>query len=606
MQKNISIIGIGRLGICVGLCLEKVGYNVLGLDIFPEYIDKINNKTLISHEPNVTEMLNQSKNFKGTLSLKDALDHSNIIFIYVATPSSGGNKHYDHTTLGKLLLGINKEKVKNKHIIIGCTVIPGYINQIGNFLIKDCENTSLSYNPEFIAQGDIINGLLNPYFILIGEGSKEAGEELEKIYKTLNSENINIQRMSPISAEITKLSINCFITTKISFANMIGDVADNSFGANKFDILRAVGSDLRIGNKYLKPGYGFGGPCFPRDNRALGSYIKSVGIEPLIPNATSMSNELHSKFQVDQIIKNNETKNIELSGVCYTDNFSVPIIEESQKLFIAEKLVQNNFDVTLIDKKIILDEVKLEYGNIFNYIEEESYKTYLYFNNKNYPIKVTSETCELTKYTFMNDGSIWESNSMEYFFSLIDKKKSYNVVDIGAQSGSYTLYAKYLPMSTFYSFEPFPSSFRLLNDNIKLNNIKNVKTFNTAISNKGGSAILNTCINHNGLHTLGGNVCRFTDIKPIEISTTTLDSFFYDTDTKVDFIKIDTEGYEYYILQGGIKTINKYKPIIQLEWNKYNLIQCNVTEEMLDNIITELDYVKLSITNEELIIAPRT
>ena len=132
-----------------------------------------------------------------------------------------------------------------------------------------------------------------------------------------------------------------------------------------------------------------------------------------------------------------------------------------------------------------------------------------------------------------------------------------------------------------------------------------METFNIAISNKCGSAILNTCINHNGLHTLGSNVCRFTDIKPIEISTTTLDSFFYDTDTKVDFIKIDTEGYEYYILQGGIKTINKYKPIIQLEWNKYNLIQCNVSEEMLDNIITELDYVKLCITNEELIIAPR-
>jgi hypothetical protein len=120
----------------------------------------------------------------------------------------------------------------------------------------------------------------------------------------------------------------------------------------------------------------------------------------------------------------------------------------------------------------MLDEVKLEYGNIFNYIEEESYKTYLYFNDKNYPIKVTSETCDLTKYTFMNDGSMWESNSMEYFFNLIDKKKSYNVVDIGAQSGSYSLYAKYLPKSTFYCFEPFPSTFNLLNDNIKLNNIK--------------------------------------------------------------------------------------------------------------------------------------
>jgi len=364
---NISIIGIGRLGICVGLCLEKAGYNVLGIDIFPDYINKINNKTLISPEPYVTDMLIDSKNFKATSCLKEIIDFSNIIFIYVATPSSGRNKHYDHTTLGNVLININKEKVKNKHIIIGCTVIPGYIDQIGKYLIKDCENTSLSYNPEFIAQGDIINGLLKPDFILIGEGSKEAGDELEKIYKTLNGD-INIQRMSPISAEITKLSVNCFITTKIAFANMIGDVADNSPGANKFDILKAVGTDTRIGSKYLKPGYGFGGPCFPRDNRALGSYIKSVGIEPLIPFATDDSNKKHTKFQASQIIEKLHKNDLYvIEGVGYKDNCNVPIIEESQKLIIGEELFRNGFKVLLKDKEHMLNAVKLEYGNIFEY-----------------------------------------------------------------------------------------------------------------------------------------------------------------------------------------------------------------------------------------------
>lgn len=368
MNKNISIIGIGRLGICVGLCLEKVGYNILGVDVFPEYVDKINNKTLISPEPSVTELLKKSKNFKATLNLKDVIEFSNIIFIYVATPSSGGNKHYDHTMLGNVLMNLNKEKVKNKHIVIGCTVIPGYINQIGNFLIKDCENTTLSYNPEFIAQGDIINGLLKPDFILIGEGSKEAGDELEKIYKTLNHGDINIQRMSPISAEITKLSVNCFITTKIAFANMIGDVSDNSIGANKFDILRAVGSDCRIGNKYLNPGYGFGGPCFPRDNRALGSYIKSIGIEPLIPLATDESNKKHTKFQALQLIETlNKNEPYIINGVGYKDNCMVPIIEESQKLVIGEELVKNGFNVILKDEEHMLNVVKLEYGNIFQY-----------------------------------------------------------------------------------------------------------------------------------------------------------------------------------------------------------------------------------------------
>jgi UDPglucose 6-dehydrogenase len=369
-MKNISIIGIGRLGICVALCLEKKGYNVLGVDVLQSYIDSINNKTLISQEPSVTDMLKESKNFIATKNISEAIEFSNIIFIYVATPSTGGNKHYDHTVLGNILMSLNKEKVKNKHIIIGCTVMPGYINKIGKFLIKDCINTTLNYNPEFIAQGDIINGILKPDFVLIGNENEEAGNELENIYKNLNGNDIVIQKMSPISAEITKLSVNCFITTKIAFANMIGDVADNSFGANKYDILRAVGSDSRIGQKYLKPGYGFGGPCFPRDNRALGTYIKSVGVEPLIPEATDKSNKQHTEFQATQIIKNiDKTKPYIIDGVGYKDNCTVPIIEESQKLVIGEKLFRNGFDVILKDKKHMLDAVKLDFGDMFTYNE---------------------------------------------------------------------------------------------------------------------------------------------------------------------------------------------------------------------------------------------
>jgi UDP-glucose 6-dehydrogenase len=137
MNNNISIIGIGRLGICVSLCLEKIGYNVLGVDTTESYIKNINNKNLHSSEPDVSNLLKESKNFVATQCLEDALKFSDIIFIYVATPSCGGDKHYDHTVLGKVLMSINEKKVENKHIVIGCTVIPGYITNIGNYLIKD-------------------------------------------------------------------------------------------------------------------------------------------------------------------------------------------------------------------------------------------------------------------------------------------------------------------------------------------------------------------------------------------------------------------------------------------------------------------------------------
>lgn len=370
-EQNISIIGIGRLGICVGLCLEHSGYNVLGVDVVVDYVNSINNKTLDSPEPRVSEMLRESKNFRATTNLDEALKFSDLILIYVATPSSGGDKFYDHTTLGRVLMKINDRKVQDKHVVIGCTVIPGYIRDVGNYLLKDCKNTTLSYNPEFIAQGNIIDGMTYPDFILIGEGNKDAGDRLEQVYKTLHSKSAQpkICRMSPISAEIAKLSVNCFITTKIAFANMIGDVADLSTGANKFDILNAVGSDSRIGNKYLRPGYGFGGPCFPRDNRALGGYIKQTGIKPLIPVATDESNRLHTKFQAEQMYRSLSSNLCSIKGAGYKEPCPVPIIEESQKLEIARLLAVRNVNVTIHDTKLLLDAVRLEYGNLFNYMD---------------------------------------------------------------------------------------------------------------------------------------------------------------------------------------------------------------------------------------------
>ena len=383
-KKNISIIGIGRLGICVGLCLEHAGYNVLGVDIFPNYVEKINNKTLDSPEPYVYEMLQKSKNFKATTDLNKAIMFSDLILIYVPTPSSGGEKFYNHDLLGKVLMQINEQKIQNKHLVIGCTVIPGYIRNVGNYLIKDCINTSLSYNPEFIAQGDIINGMFYPDFILIGEGTKIAGNRLQEIYITLSKntpialgipdkcqiiEFPPIRRMSPSSAEITKLSVNCFITTKIAFANMIGDLADITEDADKFDIMTAVGSDNRIGHRYLKPGYGFGGPCFPRDNRALGGFMEKMGIDPLIPKATDQSNKLHTKFQALNIYKSLKENVWIVKGAGYKEPCNIPIIEESQKLFIGKYLAEKGVDVIVKDKKHILDAVKLEYGSLFLYEE---------------------------------------------------------------------------------------------------------------------------------------------------------------------------------------------------------------------------------------------
>ena len=233
-------------------------------------------------------------------------------------------------------------------------------------------------------------------------------------------------------------------------------------------------------------------------------------------------------------------------------------------------------------------------------------ETYYYFNHKNYPIDVTNDTLKITPYTFLVSGEMYENESIKTFYSFIDNKKNYNIIDIGAQSGLYSLYAKYLPLSTFYSFEPFPETYKLLNDNLLLNDIKNVKTFNLGLSNKSGNAILNTSISHNGLHTLGENPSRFNDIKKIEINIDTIDNLFYDKNIDVDFIKIDTEGYEYYILQGALKTIKKCNPIIQIEWYELNMKQCNVNPVVFMNFIDNiLNYKIIKKTNDELIISKK-
>jgi hypothetical protein len=219
-------------------------------------------------------------------------------------------------------------------------------------------------------------------------------------------------------------------------------------------------------------------------------------------------------------------------------------------------------------------------------------------------ISVTNTTVDYGNSSFSKNGEIREKKSLNYFYNLINKNDKVNIVDIGANVGLYSLYAKYLPNSQFYSFEPFKFTYDLLNDNIKINNINNVKTYNIGLSDNKGKTILNVCLSHDGLSTMGENPLRFNDIHPVEVEIDTLDNIFYNNDIKVDFIKIDTEGYEYNILKGGEKTIKKYKPIIQLEYNVTNMKQCNINPEQLLNYINELGYKQHNLIDEELIIVP--
>ena len=215
-KKNISVIGVGKLGLCLSLNLENSGFNILGCDLNKEYIKCLNEKTFISDEPKVTVLLQKSKNISFTDNIEECVIFSDVIFIMVATPSSEDGK-YNHDQIEKVLNQIysfGKQKNK-KTIIIGCTTYPGYCETLVDKLKK--LNYDLVYNPEFIAQGNIIDGQLYPDMVLIGESSKDSGNIVESIHSKVCLNNPTICRMSLTEAELTKLSINCLLNIFISF-----------------------------------------------------------------------------------------------------------------------------------------------------------------------------------------------------------------------------------------------------------------------------------------------------------------------------------------------------------------------------------------------------
>ena len=388
-MENITVIGIGKLGIGFALLLERSGYNVLGVDISPQYVDQLNNKTIDFAEPQYNELLQTATKFNATTDLESGLTHSNLIFILVQTPNGGGQKFYDHTILSNLLEKINRLKPQDKHFIIGCTVMPHYIDQIATPLLQDSRNCSINYNPEFIAQGDIVRGFENPDMVLVGTKHPDILTPLlTPIYTRMTNNTPIFSFMTPLEAEIVKISLNGFITTKISFANMISDLCDQ-VGANRATVLKAIGADSRIGRKYFNPGLSYGGPCFPRDTKALKQLLDQHDIQSNILKATTEYNETHIERHADQLVSSNlelKLRTTEIVGcqqttdteftftnVCYKPESKIPIIEESAKLKIAAILAKKyNKKITIQDIPSLVSEVKKEYGNLFDYREDRT------------------------------------------------------------------------------------------------------------------------------------------------------------------------------------------------------------------------------------------
>ena len=366
---NISVVGIGKLGLCFSLTLEKAGYDVIGVDVNENYVAQVNNKTLHSPEEGVSKALKRSNNFKATTSLKEGVIHSDLVFVVVATPSLS-NGRYDHSQIDSLIDALTEmgPSQEQKHLIVCCTVMPGYCDSIKEKLNK--LNYTVSYNPEFIAQGTILRDQSRPDMILIGEGNSDIGDTLEKIYNQHTVNEPRFCRMSPLEAEITKISLNCFLTTKIAYANMVGDIVRQA-GGDPHKVLNAIGQDSRIGNKYLGYGYGYGGPCFPRDNRALSIFASDTGLEALISDASDKSNMKHLQNQIDHYVKHNTPEQeIVFDYVTYKPEST--LLVESQQLAYAAGLAREGYKVRIKERSEVIHALEQDYGDLFIYEERKN------------------------------------------------------------------------------------------------------------------------------------------------------------------------------------------------------------------------------------------
>tara|TARA_X000000368_G_scaffold325321_1_gene262392 strand:+ start:18 stop:1124 length:1107 start_codon:yes stop_codon:yes gene_type:complete len=345
---KIGVIGAGRLGICFALLLDRAGFDVIASDVRESYIQNLQKGVIDTPEPHVQDLLPES-NITFKVGNDDVIEECDILYTLVATPSADDGT-YDVTAVDAVVDDILRLKnISGKSLVVGCTTNPGDCKRWSEKLSD--YGVDVYYNPEFIAQGSIIKDLQNADMVLVG-GYGHHNSVIEDIYNRIQLKEPSIHFMSTTAAEIVKLAVNCYLTTKISYANMVGQVLYNSGLEEEIhDVLQAIGSDTRIGNKYLNFGFGFGGPCFPRDNRAFGKYAEKVGLKHNFGNTTDDFNNEHAKFVKDYFIKANTEKIPFLfDSVAYKEG--TDILTESQQYRLCLDLLDEGYEIYVKDDRI--------------------------------------------------------------------------------------------------------------------------------------------------------------------------------------------------------------------------------------------------------------
>ena len=347
---KIGLIGAGRLGICLALLIEQEGYHVIASDVREDYINNLQNKKSNSTEPQVQELLEHSINLEFTTDNRKVIRESDIIFTLVQTPSLEDGS-YDVSAVWKVVEDIKQEmsSIANypKSFVVGCTTNPGDCDKFKDALP---ESVDVYYNPEFIAQGSIVDDLRHADMVLLGGKGQHSGA-LEMIYYQIQNgfKVANVHTMSTRAAELTKIAVNCYLTTKITYANQVGQVMIRDGMEDEVKtVLKAIGGDSRIGTKYLNYGFGFGGTSFPTDNRAFAAYASKAGVETPLGATTDKFNDEHTEFLKEYFInKNKDNRAYVFHYLTYKDG--VDILTESRPYDLALSLLDAGYEVYCLD-----------------------------------------------------------------------------------------------------------------------------------------------------------------------------------------------------------------------------------------------------------------
>ncbi|MFW9928675.1 MAG: UDP-glucose dehydrogenase family protein [Candidatus Thorarchaeota archaeon] len=364
---TVTVIGMGHLGLPLAVTFARSDIQTYAMDIDEKKINILKNGHSPLKETDLEKTLQLpvvKKNFIPTTDIKESIMNSDASFILVNTPSQS-----DGSYSLRYVLQVAKDislilKTMNKYhvVVLVSTVSPR--DSLTNILPVLEENSrkkcgkdfGFVHNPEFVALGSVLNDMLHPDFRVIGEFDKQSGDTIEKIYLDVSKDPI--MRMGINNAELVKIALNCYLTIKISFANTIGEICRNIEGGNAELITKTLGLDKRISPKFLNAGLGYGGPCFPRDDRALIALANSLNCQAFLSEASSKVNTRQYNLAIERITSIPDIKNITVLGVSFKPN--VPYITESQAFQIAKNLAEKGkYLLTLFDPQA-MDEVKRE------------------------------------------------------------------------------------------------------------------------------------------------------------------------------------------------------------------------------------------------------